>query len=157
VYYPNSISLPNPSNNLCQLPFAHLYRIYTQACEPLAKASCLSYLKPTKSYSMSSAPLSMIGRIKVAVLQLLRFLSNILKSIWLFFPSLLFVLLAMMCFLRLSQGKDLLIAFTENSKARIFFLIAISFWVYVTWYSSRIVAYLKKEKQRKYANQFGPI
>jgi hypothetical protein len=80
---------------------------------------------------------------------LLTFVSRVLKSIWLFFPGILFVLLAMWCFWSLNQGKDLIVAFTENNQARIFFFIAIGFWIYVSWYSARIVAYLKKSKQEE--------
>src|SRR5689334_18905953 len=77
------------------------------------------------------------------------FVSRLLKSIWLFFPGILFVLLFMWCFWSLNQGKDLIVAFTENHQAKTFFFIAIGFWVYVSWYSARIVAYLKKSKQEE--------
>jgi hypothetical protein len=53
----------------------------------------------------------------------------------------------MWCFWSLSQGKDIIVAFTENHQAKAFFFIAIAFWIYVTWYSARVVAYLKKSKQ----------
>jgi predicted acylesterase/phospholipase RssA len=80
---------------------------------------------------------------------LLLFISRLLKSIWLFFPGMLFVILAMWCFWSLNQGKDLIVAFTENDQAKTFFFIAIAFWAYVSWYSARIVAYLKKSKQEE--------
>jgi hypothetical protein len=67
--------------------------------------------------------------------------------LWLFFPGILFVVLAIWCFWTLGQGKDIIVAFTENAKAKSFFFIAIAFWVYVSWYSARIVAYLKQSKQ----------
>ena len=78
---------------------------------------------------------------------LLQFISRLLKSIWLFFPGILFLVLAMWCFWSLNQGKDIIVAFTENHQAKAFFFIAIAFWIYVTWYSARIVAYLKKGRQ----------
>ncbi len=78
---------------------------------------------------------------------LLIFISRLLKSIWLFFPGILFLVLGMWCFWSLSQGKDIIVAFTENHQAKAFFFIAIAFWIYVTWYSARVVAYLKKSKQ----------
>lgn len=78
---------------------------------------------------------------------LLLFVSRLLKSIWLFFPGILFLVLAMWCFWSLNQGKDIIVAFTENNQAKAFFFIAIAFWIYVTWYSARVVAYLKKSKQ----------
>jgi hypothetical protein len=79
---------------------------------------------------------------------LLLFVSRLLKSIWLFFPGILFLVLAMWCFWTLNQGKDIIVAFTENHKAKAFFFIAIAFWIYVTWYSARIVAYIKKSRQQ---------
>lgn len=80
-------------------------------------------------------------------LLLLLFISRLLKSIWLFFPGILFLVLAMWCFWSLNQGKDIIVAFTENHQAKAFFFIAIAFWIYVTWYSARIVAYLKRSRQ----------
>ena len=87
---------------------------------------------------------------KKAALKTVEILSNVLKSLWLFFPSVLFLVLVTVCFWVFSQGKDLIIAFTENGKAKVFFFIAIAFWVYVTWYSSRIIAYIKKMQQDRY-------
>lgn len=80
--------------------------------------------------------------------QLVLFVARLLKSIWLFFPGILFLILTMWCFWSLNQGKDIVVAFTENHQAKAFFFIAIAFWVYVTWYSARIVAYLKEGKQK---------
>jgi hypothetical protein len=101
--------------------------------------------------------------------KVLRFLSNTLKSIWLFFPSIFFIALTFACFIALGQGKDIIISFTENTRQgngirpllinlliKLTFFIAIAFWVYVSWYSSRIVAYAKLFRQRRYASQFKP-
>lgn len=52
-----------------------------------------------------------------------------------------------MCFWVLGQGKDLMVAFAENRQAKLFFFIAIAFWSYTAWYSSRIIAYLVARKQ----------
>lgn len=79
--------------------------------------------------------------------RILLFISRLLKSVWLFFPGILFLVLAMWCFWSLNQGKDIIVAFTENHQAKAFFFIAIAFWIYVSWYSARVVAYLKKSKQ----------
>src|SRR5687768_4275787 len=72
-----------------------------------------------------------------------------LKSLWLFFPPLLFILLAFFVFWVLPQGKDLMII-TIRSPDRDFiagvyacFIIALLFWVYITWYSTRLVAHAK--------------
>ncbi len=89
-------------------------------------------------------------------LRILRFISQLLKSLWLFFPGILFLILFIFCFWMLGQGKDIIIAFTENQSqigllsfnyTRIIFFLAIGFWVYASWYSSRIISYIKKSKQ----------
>jgi predicted acylesterase/phospholipase RssA len=85
---------------------------------------------------------------------LLRFLSRLFKSIWIFFPGTIFLILALWCFWSLSQGKDLIYAFAENSKARPYFFIAVGFWVYVSWFSSRVISYLLIYKQNGKAAAF---
>lgn len=89
----------------------------------------------------------------------LKFVSRLLKSVWIFFPGFLFLLLTIACFWMAGQGKDIIIAFTQNEArsvslnsfswnyTRIIFFVAIGFWVYVSWYSSRIISYIKKTKQ----------
>ncbi|HVG40561.1 MAG TPA: patatin-like phospholipase family protein [Chitinophagaceae bacterium] len=91
----------------------------------------------------------------VASHYVLRFISRLLKSLWLFFPGILFLFLAIFFFWLLGQGKDIIVAFTENRSrtlfslnyTRVIFFLAIGFWVYVSWYSSRIIAYIKKSKE----------
>src|SRR6476620_2516908 len=85
--------------------------------------------------------------IKRTILWILKFLSHLFKCIWIFFPSILFLIFAYVCFWVLDQGKDLMIAFAENRHARLFFFIAIAFWVYTAWYSSRIIAYIVAKKK----------
>ena len=88
-------------------------------------------------------------------LRVLRFISQLFKSFWLFFPGLLFILFFIFCFWMLGQGKDIIVAFTENQShtvfslnyTRLIFFMAIGFWVYVSWYSSRIISYIKQSKQ----------
>ncbi len=91
-----------------------------------------------------------IGAVQYLLLRFLRFISRIMKSLWVFFPGILFIVLAIWCFWTLGQGKDLIVAFTENHKAKAFFFIAIAFWIYVSWYSSRIIAYLKRSRQEEF-------
>ncbi len=65
----------------------------------------------------------------------------------------------------LGQGKDLIIAFTENQShtilslnyTRIIFFIAIGFWAYVSWYSSRIISYIKKSKEEDKVQEIAGI
>lgn len=89
------------------------------------------------------------GGIQYLGLRFLVFLSHLLKSLWLFFPGILFIILTLWCFWMLGQGKDLILAFAENHEAKIFFLVAIGFWIYVTWFSARIIANLKLRKQQE--------
>ena len=91
---------------------------------------------------------------------LIRFLANLLRCFWIFFPSLVFIVLALLCFTQLPQGKDLLISFTETDGpfsslllSKGIFLVAIVFWVYVSWYSSRIVAYIKEYQRGPQADE----
>ncbi len=89
--------------------------------------------------------------------RVLLFISRLLQSIWLYFPAIIFLLLSIFCFWMLGQGKDIIIAFTENKSrtifslnyTRIIFFVAIGFWVYVSWYSSRIISYIKKATQEE--------
>jgi hypothetical protein len=85
--------------------------------------------------------------IKNFISVILKFLSYLFKCLWIFFPSILFVILAFACFWTLGQGKDIIVAFAENRHARLLFFIAITFWTYTAWYSSRIIAYMVARKQ----------
>jgi len=74
------------------------------------------------------------------------FLNNILiyvrvvfKAIWLFFPSLLFLVLSLFACWYLTQGKDIMQRTIEQPKIFYTFVIATVFWVYITWYTSRII------------------
>ncbi len=73
----------------------------------------------------------------------------VLRAIWIFFPSILFILLAFFIFWKLPQGKDLMVITLEDPKGKstivefMCFVIALVFWVYVTWYSTRLVARAK--------------
>jgi hypothetical protein len=78
------------------------------------------------------------------------FLKNILiyvrvlfKAIWLFFPSLLFLVLALFACWYLTQGKDVMQRTIEQPKIFYSFVIATVFWVYITWFSSRIIGKVK--------------
>ena len=70
-----------------------------------------------------------------------------------------------MVFWTLGQGKDIIIAFTENKSRTFFdfnytrtiFFLAIGFWVYVSWYSSRIISYIKRSKQVDTIQEIGSM
>ncbi|MBS1511939.1 MAG: hypothetical protein JST86_13915 [Bacteroidetes bacterium] len=66
------------------------------------------------------------------------------RAAWLFFPAILFIVLAYLAFWTLSQGKDIMIITLENRKVFGLFLIALIFWVVTTWYTTRMVAKAKE-------------
>jgi hypothetical protein len=91
----------------------------------------------------------------------IRWLSEGLKSIWTFFPALLFLILGVFCFWLAGQGKDIIVAFAEPKPnpvipVRFIFFLAIGFWVYVTWYSSRVIAYIKQRRQQAQMEKANP-
>jgi predicted acylesterase/phospholipase RssA len=73
----------------------------------------------------------------------LTFVRVIFKTIWLFFPSILFLLLTWAAFWQLSQGRDLVLRTLENKRIFATFIVAEVFWTYITWYTSRIIGKIK--------------
>ncbi|HYM93758.1 MAG TPA: hypothetical protein VET23_06445, partial [Chitinophagaceae bacterium] len=73
----------------------------------------------------------------------------LLKALWLFFPPIMFLIFAYVAFWHVVQGKDLMVITLENLKYKNSFLVlgcfllAMFFWTYVTWYSTRLVAKAK--------------
>jgi predicted acylesterase/phospholipase RssA len=73
--------------------------------------------------------------------------SMLLKMIWLLFPAITFLFITYQCFWKLSQGQDVLIGTMEKTHAANFknnswiILIALLFYVFVIWYSSRVLVY----------------
>lgn len=66
-----------------------------------------------------------------------------LRAIWLFFPPILFLFFAYLCFWKLSQGRDVMIITLENRKVFGLFLLALLFWVIITWYTTRLLGKAK--------------
>jgi hypothetical protein len=58
-----------------------------------------------------------------------------------FFPTILFILLAILTFIFLPQARDVLIINAENLQGPSMFYITLTFWAYFSWYSSRLIAY----------------
>ncbi len=71
------------------------------------------------------------------------YLRVLFKAIWLFFPSILFLVLAWFAFWQITQGKDLMQRTLENPRIFATFIFAEIFWVYITWYTSRIIGKIK--------------
>ena len=76
----------------------------------------------------------------------LHFLRALFKSLWLFFPAILFLLLAWAAFWQLSQGKDLLQRTLENRRIFALFIIAEIFWTYITWYTCYMISKIKLDR-----------
>lgn len=73
----------------------------------------------------------------------------LMQALWLFFPPILFLLLAHFCFWHVTQGKDLMVIALEEknyliSPVYFCFILALIFWVIVTWFSTRFVAKAKE-------------
>src|SRR6185503_17835690 len=80
------------------------------------------------------------------------FYRDILKALWLFFPAILFLSLIYVIFWQVPQGQDVIALALERKRAdhRAFisvpyalFLLGLVFWVYVTWYTTRVVSKAK--------------
>ena len=69
------------------------------------------------------------------------------KAIKLFFPSIIFLLFGHSIFWNSGPAKDLMVMSLENDYVFGYCLIALIFWTYVTWYTSRLVAKAKVFKQ----------
>jgi hypothetical protein len=75
---------------------------------------------------------------------------NIAKAAWLFFPALLFLSFTYLAFWKINQGKDILLFTLQKRNAFAFLVLAQSFWAYMIWYSSRLVAKAKFWEQPSY-------
>src|SRR6187399_1963570 len=73
-----------------------------------------------------------------------------LRTLCLFFPSFIFLFLCWVAFWNISQGKDLMVYTIEHPMVFIFFFIAILFFAFTVWYSSRLVAKAKFWQNKYY-------
>jgi len=71
--------------------------------------------------------------------------SKILKALWLLFPSFLFLIIIWQCFWVLPQGKDIIISMLEKKYVAGIFLVSLVFYVFITWYTGRILVYRKRD------------
>lgn len=78
---------------------------------------------------------------------ILQRISTMLKVFWLYTSNLLLLTAFGLAFLNLSQGGDVLVKTSENTHwyPGILVMLALFFWVYITWYSSRIISYLESD------------
>ena len=79
-----------------------------------------------------------------------RVLGNLFRSLWIFFPLFIFLLLCAMAFIKLTQGKDLIVLSSEKPGNYFFFLVALTCLSLVGWYGGRLVANAKEAAQPDY-------
>jgi hypothetical protein len=86
---------------------------------------------------------AVIGLMKSVV----SFLRNIFRALWVFFPGIFFLVLTIVLFWNLAQGKDLMVLATEHRGFFLLFQFLLGFLVLVTWYAARTVANAKKNSK----------
>lgn len=79
------------------------------------------------------------------MIRLLQQLSVYLRIFVVFAASILLLVLAAWCFWWLPQGVDIIVKATETRWSGIVLLLMLFFWVYVNWYSGRILVYHKNQ------------
>jgi len=90
---------------------------------------------------MSSNPYNKRASIKEVLS--ISFVRVMFKAVWLFFPSIFFLVLTWAAFWQLGQGRDLVLRTLENKRIFATFIIAEVFWTYITWYTSYKIGKLK--------------
>lgn len=68
-------------------------------------------------------------------------LAILLQLLWAFLPGIIFILFAYIFFTGFVQGKDIILTGLKSRQTGLFFTIGLLFWVLITWYTSRLIAY----------------
>ncbi len=68
---------------------------------------------------------------------------DFLKAFWLYFAGILTVITSYFIFIKLTQGQDVIMQVGEYSGPFLFSLVCIPLWSGYTWYSSRLIGYVK--------------
>ena len=68
-------------------------------------------------------------------------LAILLQLLWAFLPGILFILFAYVFFTGFVQGKDIILTGLKSRQTGLFFVVGLLFWVLITWYTSRLIAY----------------
>lgn len=68
-------------------------------------------------------------------------LAILLQLLWAFLPGVLFILFAYFFFTGFVQGKDIILTGLKSRQTGLFFIVGLNFWVLITWYTSRLIAY----------------
>lgn len=77
--------------------------------------------------------------------RILQHFSQILRLVWLLFPAILLIFLALIAFSGLSQGKDVLLMAAERRAAATLLVLSVTFFAFINWYTSRIIMYVYNE------------
>jgi hypothetical protein len=75
-------------------------------------------------------------------------LTYFLKAVYIFFPGIIFLGAGLFIFLNLPQGKDVIIQSTDGKNSGVtgmYLVLATIFWVMMTWYTARIIAYNRED------------
>ena len=86
-----------------------------------------------------------MSAITVLLMRLATLLRNIFRALWVFFPGIIFLILTLVCFWNLAQGKDLMVLATEHRGFFLLFQSLLAFLVLVSWYAARTVANIKQQ------------
>ncbi len=88
-------------------------------------------------------------KISLADIFTVDFWRYLVKALWLFFPAILFLVLGILIFWMLPQGRDIMLITLEQGKEPVFLycILAVLLWTYVTWYSTRLVGKAKGFQQ----------
>lgn len=68
-------------------------------------------------------------------------LAILLQLLWAFLPGIIFILFAYIFFTGFVQGKDIILTGLKSRQTGLFFIIGLLFWILITWYTSRLIAY----------------
>lgn len=91
-----------------------------------------------------------------AVTWLLQRLTVYLRIFYVFGAGIILLIAAALCCWRLSQGVDIIVKALETRWSGIVLLLVLFFWAYVTWYSSRILAYRKDHQNGEVLSRQAP-
>ena len=73
--------------------------------------------------------------------KILQQIAILLQVIWAFMPGILFIGIGYLFFTQFIQGKDIVITAMNSRQSAMFMLIGLFFWVLISWYTSRLIAY----------------
>ncbi|MEX2235781.1 MAG: hypothetical protein WD824_26725 [Cyclobacteriaceae bacterium] len=82
----------------------------------------------------------------ILLLDFFNWLSKLLKAIWLFIAGVIAVLIIYYLLIGVEQGVDVVIQSGELLDSGILSVLAVFFWSFLVWYSSRTLSYIKQHK-----------